>query len=215
MAIATESAGPSSASLSGKTTRNAPRFDLDEAFLVVLDEYLGSRSGGKKDTTQRREIFVDISKFLYYADSNICNPDFLLCRGTVRRFVTWLEEGGIGPSGILTKLRRIEMAITCLGHQHEDRDTEMEFCAKRDMVVSLLSGLRLSLDKEKRKVQVTKLDEFTHHMPELGEISEFISSRKVQNFLDEVCSKAQAGQDIAVETLQECMFLIAGRLMLR
>ena len=91
----------------------------------------------------------------------------------------------------------------------------VEFCKKRDMVMSLLSSIRSSLDKEKRKVQVTKLDEFTHHIPELGEISQFISSRRVQNFLDEVCAKAQAGQDVPGETLQECMFLIAGRLMLR
>ena len=131
---------------------------------------------------------MDISKFLYFANSDTCNPDFLLSRGTIRRFVTWLEEGGIRPSGILSKLRHIEMAITCFGHQHEDRDTEVEFCKKRDMVMSLLSSIRSSLDKEKRKVQVTKLDEFTHHIPELGKISQFISSRRVQNFLDEVCA---------------------------
>ena len=210
-----ESPGPSSAFLSGKSTRNVPRFALDEAFLLVLDEYLRSRIGGKKDATQRREICVDISKFLYFANSDTCDPNFLLSRETIRRFVTWLEEGGIGLSGVLSKLRRIEMAITCLGHQHEDRYTEVEFCAKRDLVMAPLSSIRSSLDREKRKVQVTKLDEFTHRMPELGEISEFISSRRVQNFLDEVCTKVQAGQDVSGETIKECMFLTAGRLMLR
>ena len=42
--------------------------------------------------------------------------------------------------------------------------------------MALLSSIRSSLDRDKRKVQVTKLDEFTYRMPELGEISEFRTS---------------------------------------
>ena len=70
--------GPSSAFLGGKSTRNAPRFDPDEPFLPLLDEYLESRIGGKRDVTQHREICVDVSKYLCFADPDSCNPDHLL-----------------------------------------------------------------------------------------------------------------------------------------
>ena len=143
-----------------------------------------------------------------------CDPDYLLSQGTTRKYVTWLEEGDIGPSGIIGKLRRIDLAINCLGHQHEDRDSEVEFWGKRDLAVTLLASIRTSLSKDKRKAQVTKLDEFSHSQPELGEVSDFISSRTVQTFLEEAHSKALAGQEVPNETLQECMYLINGRLML-
>ena len=81
---------------------------------------------------QRREICVDVSKYLCFADPDSYNSDHLLSRGTTRKFITWLEEGGIGPSGVISKLRRVQMAITCLGHQHEDQETVTDFCVKRD-----------------------------------------------------------------------------------
>ena len=81
--------------------------------------------------------------------------------------------------------------------------------------MSLLASVHSSLSKDKRKVQVTKLDKFAHSIPELGEVSNFISSRPVQTFLDEAYSKALAGLEVPKETLQECLYLIAGRLKLR
>ena len=207
--------GPSSAFLGGKSTRNAPRFDPDEPFLTLLDEYLESRIGGKRDVTQHREICVDVSKYLCFADPDSCNPDHLLSRGTIRKYITWLEEGGIGLSGVISKLRRVQMAITCLGHRHEDQETETDFCVKRDKVTNLISSVLTSLSRKKRKVQVAKLDTFAHNVPELSDISDFITSRQVEQYIDAASADAQSGGEVGADTLQQCMFLIAGRLMLR
>lgn len=54
------------------TTRKAGRFDLDEPFLVTLDSYLGSRLGGRKDHTQRKERAIDVSKHLSFAQTALC-----------------------------------------------------------------------------------------------------------------------------------------------
>ena len=107
------------------------------------------------------------------------------------------------------------MAITCLGHQHEDQETETDFCVKRDKVAYLTSSVLTSLSRKKRKVQVAKLDTFAHNVPELSDISDFITSRQVEQYIDAASADAQSGGEVGADTLQECMFLIAGQLMLR
>ena len=144
--------GPSSATLCGKSTRNAPRFDLDEPFLKLLDGHLGSRVGGRRDIAQRRGICVDVSKYLCFVNPDACNPDHLLSRSALRRYISWLEDGGIGPSGVITKLRRVQLVITCLGHEHEEKETEADFCVKREKVAGLISSVLTSLSRQKRKI---------------------------------------------------------------
>ena len=168
--------GPSSACLTGKSTRNAPRFDLSDPFLECLREYLASRLGGSKDPIQLKEICVDISKFLHLIDPRQCNPDHLMSRASIRRYVAWLEAGGIGASGVATKLRRVQMAIKCLGLQHEDLDTEVEFNNSKDMVWELLTSLITSLGRQKRKTQAAKLDQFAHNIPDLEELGAWLTS---------------------------------------
>ena len=211
----TDLPGPSSASLTEKSTRNAPRFDLTDPFLTVFSEHLASRLGGKKDPVQCKETCIDVSKYLYYSDPKECNPDHLVSRASIRKYVAWLEAGGIGASGVCTKLRRLQMAIKCLGLQHEDLETETTFREMKDRVWELLTSFITSLSRQKRKTQRAKLDHFAHHIPDLSQISDFITSRRVKNFIDATVATAKAGGEVEDDTLEQCMYLIAGRLMLR
>ena len=171
--------------------------------------------GGKRDPAQRKEICVDVSKYLYHIEPSACNPDHLLARASIRKYVAWLEEGGIGASGVATKLRRIQMAIKCLGLQHEDMETESRFHEMKEQAWGVLTSYITSLSRQKRKTQAAKLDSFAHNVPELGDITEFIISRRVEHFIDDAVATAQSGGEVADGTLEECMLLIAGRLMMR
>ena len=92
-------------------TEAAGRFPLSEPFLSGFTEYLSSRIGGKKKPKAAEEICTDISKYLWFAKSDVLDDSLLFSRAKIRQYVSSLEEGGIGPSGLLTKLRRISMAI--------------------------------------------------------------------------------------------------------
>ena len=191
--------GPSSA-LTGRSTRTAPRFELTEPFLTQLDEYLASRMGGTKEPAQRKEICVDISKFHYFNNPKACNPDHLMFRASIHKYVAWLEDGGIGASGVATKLRRIQMAIKCLGLQHEDLESEVHFNDMKEKVSGVLASYITSLGRQRRKTQAAKLDEFAHHIPDLNDISDFISSRRVEKFVDATIATARSGGEVSDST---------------
>ena len=68
-----------------------------------------------------------------------------------------------------------------------------DFCVKRDKVANLISSVLTSLSRQKRKVQVAKLDTFAHNVPELSDISDFITSRQVEQYIDAASADAQSG----------------------
>ena len=60
-----------------------------------------------------------------------------------------LEEGGIGPSGLLTKMRRISMAIKFTELSVESTEAEREVMDKASAVNAMIGNLSTSLSREK------------------------------------------------------------------
>ena len=108
---------PLPTSASSGSTRGTGKHSLDKPFLVSFAEYLSSRAEGKRKANQVAEICTDVSKYLWHAAPTECNPAHLLSRRMVRSFVQELETGGIGPSGVLSKLQRrtaaLDMRLGC------------------------------------------------------------------------------------------------------
>lgn len=112
-------------------------------------------------------------KISLFVNTSVCDLDSLLSPSAIRTYVNWLEKVGICPSGILSKLRQLEFAIKYLCLEHEDFATEIEVTTKCDQVLSLLASFRTSLRGEKSRTQQKKLDNFAHHIPELGDVTKF------------------------------------------
>ena len=200
-------------SSSGRTD-GAGRFSLDEPFLAAFSEYLGSRSGGKKSKVQIQEICTDVSKYLWHVDSSKCDPLSLLSRADVRSYVSSLEAGGIGPSGLLTKLRRISMAIQCFQLRCEDLPNEREVFESGTLVQNMISNICTSLSREKSHLQSSKLERFAQKLPDLSEIAKFITCPSVDAFYNETVKESSQGL-VSREKLYQSMIIVAGRIMLR
>ena len=93
------------------STRAAGCHSFNEPFLKNLAGFLRSQSGGRKGESQVKEICTDVSNFLWFADPSKCDPESMCLRSTIRKYADCVESRGIGPSGILTKLRRISQGI--------------------------------------------------------------------------------------------------------
>ena len=88
-----------------------------------------------------------------------------------------MEQQGIGPSGVLTKLRRIDMASTLLALQAEDGSEEEEVAAKAERVRKVVKRLSAPLQKEKCARQSHKLEIFVEEMPDLEAVRDFLRAR--------------------------------------
>jgi len=130
----------------------------------------------------------------------------------VREYLEWLEREGIGLSGILTKMHRLELALQCLCTQAEDLKTEIEVTAKCDQVLSLLANLRTSL-KKKTQTQ-KKLDQFAHKVPDLADVMKFITEESVTQYFKSTVEMVQSGQSVIADWLRNTMLIVAGRLLL-
>ena len=133
----------------------------------------------------------------------------------VREYLGWLGREGIGPSSILTYIHRLELALKCLCMQVEDLETEVEVTSKRDQFLSLLANLHTSLKKEKTQAQKKNLDQFTHQVPDLGDVTKFITEKSVTHYCKSTTKMVQSGQSVTADMLRNAMFIVTGRLLLR
>ena len=138
-------------------TDAAGTFPFELPFFLSFSEFLSSRTGGKKSPKQIDEVCTDVSKYLWFANPETLDTDTLFSRVKIREYVTELESGGIGPSGVLSKLRRISMAIRHEELCEEDMATEVETTRKASLVKNLISNICTGLSREKSTVHRTRL----------------------------------------------------------
>lgn len=179
-----------------------------------LDSFLCSRLGGKKDRTQRTQICVDVLKYLFFANSSVCDLDALLSQTTICSFIDWLKKERIGASGILTKLRRIDLALSCLCLESDSAEHEAEVQSKREEVESLIATYRTSFKREKVQTQRKNMDKFSAKVPGLKEVTKFLTDVAVTDFLKIMLEEAQSGQFGFQAQLKDAMYIITGHLML-
>lgn len=73
---------------------------------------------------------------------------------------------------------------------------------------------RTSLKKEKGQRQQRNLDEFSHHVPNLGGVTKFLTDPGLSNCLKQTTEMAQSGETIAPERIKSAMIMVAGCLLL-
>jgi len=79
--------------------------------------------------------------------------------------------------------------------------------------VSLLANLRTSLYKEKTQTQ-KNLDQFAHKVPDLGDVTDFITEKSVTQYFESTAEMVQSGLSVSVDRLRNAIFIVAGRLLL-
>ena len=122
----------------------------------------------RKSPKQCEEICVDVSKYLWFADAETCNPHYLFSRKKIMEYATSLEKAGVGPSGVLTKLRRISIAIHSQEICNDNPEIDAEIAEKGNLAKSMIATLCTSLQREKSAKQTRSLENFSRNVPDLN-----------------------------------------------
>lgn len=138
----------------------------------------------------------------------------LFSRSKIWDFVVHLDNAGIGPSGLMTKLRRLVMAIKYIGLSSEDVVTDNEVMEKARPVEEMISQLCVGLSKEKNLRQCNNLQRFSRQMPDLAGVNKFLTSPEVSTEYAETVTEDRSGI-VSTTKLSRAMTIVAGRLMLR
>ena len=94
------------------STKHYPRYNIDkEPLIMAFIANLCTADGGLREHNVARDIASDVSKFLAFANMEVCTFESLLNIEKLKAFLAHLEESGIGPDGITTKLDNIETAM--------------------------------------------------------------------------------------------------------
>ena len=194
-------------------SRNISSYPPTEPCLLEFASYLGSRIGGKKSARQVGEIVADVGKYLWFADEVNCDINNCLKSKTIRKYADYIEAKlKIGPSGIISKLMRIKMALEMVELESEDSPEESTVVALSRKAKETISRLCAPLRKEKYRKQASKLEEFSSEVPDLGEVRDFLEDEKWTRFIEKV---AYSVTTATVDEMKKAMVVVAGRLMLR
>ena len=128
-----------------KTTRSYNSFPIKQSqYLSSLFLYARNRFGLAQSTTTATEFVTDVSKYLFYAGKGCEDVHNLYNCCSVQKYLEKLEKDGIGTSGQLTKLQRIEAAL-----KHASLEQKWSKNPDVDIALSRFGTWKQRLQKEK------------------------------------------------------------------
>ena len=92
-------------------TRHFKSYTLDTPEVKKFADNLCSFNGRSKPAHLAKQIAVDIAKFIAFSDETKFSWLNITNESKIRGHVEKLEEAGVGPDGILTKLERLQLGM--------------------------------------------------------------------------------------------------------
>ena len=208
--------GKSSGQLQGTSTRQMG-FHKSDPFLDEFMGYLTSRAGGKRSDSAAAQLCKNISKYLYFLDSEKVRPELLLQKKPLVEYLKVVEEEfGVGSSGLLQKLDTLTVALRFMRFFSVDQDGEEEIEAKCERMMRFVADQRKTYKTEKTRSERVRLEEIAANPPNLTDTAAFLTSPKLtQQFLETAEEILGAPGLTSRAQYCSCLALLAGRLLYR
>ena len=198
-------------SASSVGTRGYPRFAPNSPYLQRLKTHFQSRHGKGKSNTEATQIITDISKYLYFYDPKQICPDGLLDRKSLDSYVTKLEADGVGPSGITTKLTRLQQGLD-FHIMDADLDVEGDVRYRKAQVAkTAIKNWKSTLSKEINKTRSAKLEMLSEEAPSFDSISSFTENEELRAVYQDVLNDIEQGIEVSEAHFSHCTAWVAGR----
>ena len=85
---------------------------------------------------------------------------------------------------------------------------------KASAVNAMIGNLSTSLSREKTQIQANKLLSFASQVPDLADVSKFLTCPDLDGYYTETVRQGHEGL-VSTQRLNNCMLIVSGRLMLR
>ena len=151
------------------STREMKSYQLDHPELVQFIKYLQCIDGGARSPATSKLICKDISKYLYFANSNKLDWNTFLNKVKLLEYFECLKDC-VGPEGILTKMERTGDVLNYLIMYNSDPN----FQAKVKCVEESLRKWKYTLRKEKKKLAHKRLEALSDSKLDLLFVKKFI-----------------------------------------
>ena len=192
-------------------TRKYPRFAPTSPYLQRLKSHFISRHGKGKSESEATQVVTDISKFLYFYNPKQICPDGLLDRKILDADVTKLEADGVGPSGITTKLTRLQQGLDFhIIDANLDVAEDMRY-RKAQVAKTAIKNWKSTLSKEISKTRLEKLEMLSEEAPSFDSISSFTENDELRAVYQEVVHDIEEGDEVPEAHLSHCTAWVAGR----
>ena len=177
--------GKSSGQLQVTSTRQMG-FHKSDPFLDEFMGYLTSRAGGKRSDAAAARLCKNISKYLYFLDSEKVRPELLLQKKPLVEYLKVVEEEfGVGSSGLLQRFDTITVALRFMRFFSVDKDGEEKIEAKCERMMQFVADQRKTYKTEKTRSERVRLEETATNPPNLTDTAAFLTSPKLtQQFLE-------------------------------
>ena len=200
-----------STSTSSVGTRKYPRFAPTNPYLQRLKAHFISRHGKGKSESEATQVVTDISKFLFFYNPKQICPDGLLERKVLDAYVSKLEADGVGPSGITSKLTRLQQGLDFHIIDAELDVAEDQRYRKAQVVKTSIKNWKSTLSKEISKTRSTKLEALSEEAPSFESISCFTENLELRDVYQDVLQDIEQGREVSEPHLSHCTAWVAGR----
>ena len=169
-----------------ESTRSYEFYDIDKTEeLAAFYTNLTSFDGGSKSSVEAKQISIDVSKYLAFADSRQFIWDNLLNTNRVKQFVEKLQKTAIGPDGLVTKLDRIQTALRYLMRdvpKYKTSDAAMNTIERVGLWKASFGTAKITHTRDKAAREVDTTDDDMQAMKEL--IHSKIAKTKVETIVN-------------------------------
>ena len=208
---------PAPTSTSGNVSTRRMGFHKSDPFLEDFGSYLKSRTGGKRSDEATRQLCKNVSKYLFFLDSESVRPQLLLKKKPLVEYLKVVEEGyGVGCSGLLQKLDAVTAALKFMKFSFIDEDEEEESEAKIDRMLEFISHQRKSYKVGKVRSERVRLEELAANPPDLSGIVDFITDPSLTAQFISTVDQILGNPSQATRTQYRfCLAILAGRILYR
>ena len=156
------------------------RYDVDNE--KILHDFVGnlqSFNGGRTPPAEARQIAVDVSKYLAFANQRRCQWSDLADMDRLFKYIDLLQNTSmIGPNGIVTKIHCLQQALLYL------RRTGLEDIPAG--VTERLDKWKASFSKDRTALSLSQGIEADTSPAVLTKIRELFSNQQLQEHLQEI-----------------------------
>lgn len=194
-------------------TRHFPHFDMKHPSFV---HYLTGLDGGSRSEKTATEMAVDVSKYLMYACGSSCpHPGWerLTDRDQLTGFMEKLKRSSVGPEGQLAKLDAVVCTLRFLKVVVLRGESSSPLFQQACHMSEVLSGWKVTLRRDKRKLRIKRLEELSCQDLSLDEVNALLDNAQMWKTFDTTCMRANLGETISTRLLNECSVILASSIL--
>ena len=130
------------------STRHYSRYNENIKELQHFNDFLMNFTGGCQSATEARQIVIDVSKAIAYCSPSTFTWRAIFNHQAVKAYFDQVQQDGIGPDGIITKIDRICHLLKYLSLEVQ----EFEKCDDIPSLQARFEGWKASFKKEKLRL---------------------------------------------------------------